>query len=727
MNKMNFAARRPNSSAPHGASVATSVIGRAAQRQQAHQHPYVAHPPPPRTMHENLFSDTYGQLSGTSSPFKSNVSGSGSAGLVSHAYPHHLDTTRSPSEPRPPPAGRACSGTTTATTTSDAIAFQYYARQRPSRHERQGVGRDATPGASAERATTPVRPTQPDVSDGRGVSAPTTPGNRRNPAAVVESNRKKLPTRAAPSRQLPRREAKGTGTAAAARSRSTTPPAQPASAPAARQPATPPRAAAKEVSAASRPFPTHPHTSAEASGEAAVVQALSEQPSSLAQEVLMAAARRYESHRLLHFYGGVYAAAGVTQSAAPSPAVSSSASPPPTPDGGGDNDAANGRAVLLKALRRLKELMDGEGAAPAETERGRRRSRARVRAASDTTAADAASTEKPGNAMKRQGGSPDQRRKPSNAGSGRADAGAARAASANGRAPRQLRGRVMASRVGVTTRNGNAASRIGSATPSAAAPAAHSTRPVHDFMKTIKPPHRHGLGGALPPTSTPSSPRSVAEEAPSSLTTAAAALSRVGDSFDHSPQQPTRESRYESGAPSPDAAAGHHDHHHLHHSPTAPQTTSQEPVRRVLPLSEVLNDALGDGASLADLSPGAAAARRVYWEQHHTLPQRSGSGDPQNSFQFNFVADGAESTAVPRYPDSVSVDHVPRDAAAPQQGALDDVSLDDSVLRSDVHSFPSAPVSGQDIAQPAGVTESASLNAIPVPPANDRAAAQLRP
>jgi hypothetical protein len=723
---MNQVSQRPASSVPAGASIGASPSAHNTQQR------YAEHPPPPRTSHEGLFAETYGQPAETTFPVVV-----GAANANHRRQRHHHDTARGPTHSCQPMSSHRdvvarTSGTRAGSTQShrsvDAIAFQYYGRRRHQQPQQQQRNYEQNtqldhPATSVKRQTVQMC----DVSNGRGGSAPTTPGSRRQ-ATPTNDRRNETPTCAQQQKRKPH-DRLGTASGVAQRFRPVTTPPLPSTRRRTPTPVTdeveetstslvsstaPQRVAVREVvevagAAFSCLWPS-PLTAPEQEKCDDLVQTLTQLPGSLAEEMLIAAARQYESHRLLHYYGGVYADKMAQYEAAEEAATPALAPPPPPAPSSSYNvqlDGRDGRSALLEALQRCMNALHHVDFTSQAGGFTRRRLQARERTEGSATAA---TTSKPaaGKAEPIRQSSQGRRSDTQGVASGVSSHQGQWSTSSGAKAPRQLRSRVMASRVSTTSRSRSCASRRGTPNATAATTTRRSPGQTNDFMQTIKPPHRHGLGGALPPTFTTSSPRKpIAEEG--TAASEAKSAQNGGSGFGSSPQIPSKAHKACAYA-EPHGTADDQVLSPLH--PTTP--TSKE---RVLPLSTDFVDALPTayaGSVGTKLSPGAAAARRVYWEQQQQaqqcrLPQRFDSGEPLNSTQFEFLAgDRVSVNVVSRYPESASTDNIARRDAPPQRPEFESVSLDDSVLRSDVHSFQSAPVASQDIAASPPVTPAAT-------------------
>ncbi|KPI85106.1 hypothetical protein ABL78_5831 [Leptomonas seymouri] len=645
---MNRVRRRPNSSIPLGASNAAPSEHGPQQRR------YTASPSPYRTPLEVCFSDTYGRPVVKPASFRRGIGGSDGAvydeGRNANRH-HHLDITRSPSQSRQaPPLHRDIeantredgASTNRSNDNTDAIVFQYYSRRMQQRREHQ-----------QELRTRPDNSATPVKQQCRRGANRTEPVERQSPSSAPPPLARRVADAAAQDALLwlmpsiPLRDAAALGAMKA------TPFFSPCSA---------------QSAALQR------------------VQSPTRLPSTFEQRVLAAAAHQHESHRLLHYYGGIYAVKSSNHEVAseeeePSALFSSLLTSPVCVAGTTDS-----RSALLEALQRQMDLLrcaDMASRAPTSTtsEGGAsRRSLARGKAEGSTSPGRTADAD----AAALAGAPPMQRPHEQHtsvegAVKSPGDARRPRKASAGGRAPGQLRSRVMASRASAASRDRSNVSSDGAS----GAAARRSPNVVSEFLRTIKPPHRHGLGRVSPPIST-TSPQSTSPMIEAAHVVGA--LWRDGNR-ERSPLLPEKERR--SSAP-----AQPHDRPREESHPS-PRATSQRSACRGPPLSDVFEDVLPgilSDFSGAKLSPGAAAARRVYWERHQSQQQqrRSDSGEPQRFPQFKMlVGDGL--AAAPRYPESISTENVTRNTPLPQHHGFGTTSLDDSVLRSDGQNFTTAP------------------------------------
>ncbi|KPA85184.1 hypothetical protein ABB37_01551 [Leptomonas pyrrhocoris] len=691
---MNSMKRRPSSSTPQGATNGTPS-GRG--------------PPPPlplRTPHERLFHDTYGRSASVAAPFNGGGGGSDDAvfrGEKSGGRSYHQDITRSSSQSRQPPLSNGDAAANAAKdgavpsrrrNSADAIAFQYYAHHHQQRRQRLQESTN-----QPDTSATPVKlqapqPQRQDFPNGRGVSTPTTAETRGPP---TPSNERSVPPQRVSRQPQHQRGVSSAMTATQRAASATQAPLTPTMTGTPIQntstslgPSPPPREVAAETAelmeGASAPRAWAAQLTASQQEHCSnLMQTLTRLPFALAREMLAAAARQYESHRLLHYYGGVCAPSDLRgEGVKGEEEVLSTASSPSPAAQERQESTRGGRATLLETLQRQVDRqqrtdfssetpsakMGESGARYPSQSRGQAQGSTSPARASDTAAAAPGPT---GTTSKQRAhelqGNLEGARKSTG------DVRRPRNASAGGRAPRQLRSRVMASRVSAARCGCNNASRDGSS----AAAVRRSPHPVPEFLRTIKPPHRHGLGGAPPPVFSPSTPHTPA---------ATEAALEKGTAFKSSPLSPMKESR---SSPQMLQRGRNRDGSHA----SSPYVTSQEPVHRVVPVPALSEDAfraMGLDTPGVELSPGAAAARRVYWEQQQQQQQqRSQSGDPHNFSNFNLHA-GDGHVVAPRYPESVSTDNVTRYAPLHQHRELESVSLDDSVLRSDAHFLPSAAV-----------------------------------
>lgn len=619
------------------------------------------HPQQPNTApHVGLFDDTNGRFVGLSTPPRGNKSDSGDAqhnGGVHSSVRRHHDTTQSPSQSRQ--------------------------RLSPSREFDPGVERT---GAAAKRRF-------------------------RSADAIAFQYYARYQRQRRPGRRSVENEV--------ARSRSATPP-PPMTKPSAEAAvndtsvsvttSTPRREAA--TAAPSRPWLSQ-LTSSQLEQRNDLVETLTQLPSTSVQEVLVAAARQSESRRLLHYYGGVYAVESSQHSATETGAAvatGAASSPPPGPEKVSMKD---GRTALLEALQhQMDRLRNADRAAEASSFKavglssGSRQVQACVNAegsATPFTSANIASRASTASQKHAQ----EHRRAGDKLANATGSAQTQRNASSGARAPWRLRSRVMANRAAAAIRQRSNAPRDSSVTSDAR----RARRPVHDFMRTIKLPYRHDLNGAPPSTSTPSSPRTSA--ARDSMRGPMADVEENENSLATSQHGPSRDARRPTQLPTRESSRSR--------THSSPHTTSQEPVRRVLHLSDVFDGefpAVGPGTSGTGLSPGAAAARRVYWEQQQRRQQQQkqhGSTETEThnySAQFEFDADEAVSGAASRYPESTSIDVAARNALPPYRNEFESVSTDDSVLRSDACMFQEALTASQEeiVAAKEDATESSALS-----------------
>ncbi|KAK7198004.1 hypothetical protein NESM_000755600 [Novymonas esmeraldas] len=417
-----------------------------------------------------------------------------------------------------------------------------------------------------------------------------------------------------------------------------------------------------------------------------LVQLLAQLSATQAHRVLLAATRQYEAQRLLQFYGGVYATSAAERHNGRGEQRSPSTPTAATTQTGQRRDDA--RSALLAALdSRLRDMERADLAAQALSQSsvaaGRRQSRRtnsraertgdvqrRVRCSSQgggptTGPAEPAPrrrTQKPVHPPAPPCGALPQHPAPPASRSSGTDGEA--------RAPRELRSRVFASRAAKQPRADDAryskasgaAQRAPSpvrATTRAASPPPSPPAPQAMFMQTVKPPHLHGLAAALhfPP---------VAAAAPA----------------------PT--------PPTPPA---------LPPQATAPGSEGRSGVPPALWPAHLVAGAGGlvvgaAPAAGATLSPGAAAARRAYLEQQqqrehqHRLEEeqpsaisRATTAQDEEGEASEILSDFVRASRAThdededvarRYPTSTSTDPLPPPSGRPA------ASLEDSVRRSEL-------------------------------------------
>lgn len=447
----------------------------------------------------------------------------------------------------------------------------------------------------------------------------------------------------------------------------------------------------------------------------AMVRLLAQLPAAQAHRVLLAAIRQYEAQRLLQYYGGVHALPGTDSSPRVmprTPSISSLASSPVKVPSARRHD--DGRSALFEALRaRLDDMQRADLAAQAlapfaaasshwQRWGGSRADRpasgqshvSRFIRASPPTISPPTAARRP---------YPVRRQTPQDS------AVRQRPDSVDARAPRQLRSRVLASRVAKPrTRNPEQGCRRGkngaALRDASASSQSHSTplqQQQHDFMKTIKPPHRHGLAGAvLVEPGAPAEAAPVAHDRDSGGRVGmppGAQVTAVSGCF--------KEAR-EQGLYKPASTAKRND------------GSLPPPLLAFTVADEDMPDAsvgwpLAEGTAL---SPGAAAARRAYLEQQQkeqeqrqrssSLSRPSGGADDGEQSEpllervrRSHVTHN-DSDAACRYPGSSPEDCFGSNSGKRGAASPGSVSLEDSVQRSEglrgssVPSVISAPLTG---------------------------------
>lgn len=682
---MKLGKRRPHSSAPSG-NVAASTSEKAQAKRYTKQSA-LHHAP-----QQEPSSKAYGQRALSAAP-RRDATGSDDVDNANvdegaNTRRRHRSVSRSPSEPQHttlPSRSVATNvrdpGSASATrfrSGADAIAFQYYACQQRARRQLQQEH------TSVHDTTSSTVLPQQRPSSGRGISKPTTPSSRGQRTPFMRSPQQH-------PQQL--REVCGAKCSAQRERRATPPPlythkytgAAIQDTSASLVPSTPPSrddiGEGEADGSASAWQRSARLTSARQRQSHVQARVSTSTSSSGAQDALTAAACHYESNSLLQHYGGVYAAAAHLTGAAASSLTSLL---PPTSrmqkEGLNERD---GRALLVEALQTLLNTM--RRAAFTAEPSGAAASKNQGRCWVQTPVGGVRSTLHKDTSVLRGSENDsvsaiDGARRP-------------RETSAGGRAPRQLRSRVVASREDTAHRS---RSRTSGRNKSPATATPRLPHPVPDFMATIKPPHRHGLGGALPPTFAPSSPLSLhnLHEVTSENFSGDPETKQSGKSreLDASPNLPARGRVLSSTFWPGDAVESQL-------APSSHPVSREVPVRRVLPLSGGLDAAppfTGAGALGSELSPGAAAARRVYWEQQQQQQQQS-EGNQLHFFSNSQTLLDEAAVAVPRYLESMSTENIVRPASFKARHEYESFSLDDSVLRSDVHSFPSAPAGPHEI------------------------------
>ncbi|GET90158.1 hypothetical protein, conserved [Leishmania tarentolae] len=607
--------RRPHSSAPGEANCADVPVL-----------PNARHAPSRRTTlacsslsayfptQASLFRDSYG-LPVTCAP-ASNGRSYQPPQRRQHAYanggsrdvgPRYHDVTCNPGARRPPPPPRRAvtagaspgqSRTTNGNGTADAVVFQYYSQQR----QRRGQRRSESSLHEFEAAATPVHRESCTLSGG-GSSKPGTPAG-----GGVEAS-----SPPPPSHCTSRPPAHDRDAAIHTRLRR-----QPSASPSCMEqesaihdtstwliPLMPP---VDEGSCWPMQLSPSQHQQCEA-----MVRLLAQLPPAQAYRVLLAVIHQYEAQRLLQYYGGVHVLprTGRSQRAmSPTPSTSSLTSSPKIPSARQHDD---GRPALLEALRaRLDDMQRADRAAqvlspftePSGHWQRRRGSRTHTPASGQsranhfikahpptmppTTAARrpylACRQTLPDSAIEESPGSGDCR------------------------APRQLRSRVLASRVAKprtrSTEQGGRKDKNSAAVRDAPASSKNCSTPPplkqHDFMKTIKPPHRHGLAAALL-----TEPGASAEP----LLTA-----HNHDSSGCTTMPPDAQITEAAGC---GRAAGERDLHTPASTAELKGGSLPPPLLAFTVAGTEVSDVSVDWpfAKGTVLSPGAAAARRVYLEQ----------------------------------------------------------------------------------------------------------------
>ncbi|XQJ28475.1 hypothetical protein NXY56_004499 [Leishmania guyanensis] len=711
MSRASSVQRRPHSSAPGevssaGAPVRSNARYEPARRRASAYSSWAAYFP----TQASLFRDSYGfSLACTAvsrgrhyppshGGLHANASGGG-RGVGSH----HHDVTRSPGVGRPPPPPRRAvtagapavrSPAGNGSGAADAIAFQYYSQQR----QRRGHLRSASSLHEFETTATPVR-WQPFTPSGGGLSAPARPagGSAGASSPLLVSHFPSCPPlhicdedlrarlyhhpSALPSPTEHKNAIRDTSTSLA----SLTPSMEGGS------------------------WPVQLSLSQYQQYEG-LVRLLAQLPAAQAHRVLLAAIHQYEAQRLLQYYGGLHAlseAEGAPCTEPRSAAASSLASPSGKMPSGRRQD--DGRSALFEALQtRLHDMQRADLAAQALspfTVAARHRQRRggsgtggpaseqlhvnHFITASPPTVPPTTAARRP--QLARHHTPQDSPRSQRSAASEQCSGSGAACA------PRQLRSRVLASRVAKPrTRRAEQEGRRNrsGAVPCDApgSPQCHSTpTPQQDFMQTIKPPHRHGLAGALQmaswaaaealPAAHDHDSRERGATSPATQRVAVAGLVKAAGEED--PHRPVLTEERSDGMLSPPALAF--------------TTTS---ITGKAELNANIDWPLTAGATL---SPGAAAARRVYWEQQQREMQQqqrpssrsrvSGEGDggevAEGSELLSDIARRShvthdESDAVCRYPGSSPIDRYGTISGKPGALSPGSISLEDSVQRSEV-------------------------------------------
>ncbi|KAG5474817.1 hypothetical protein LSCM4_03994 [Leishmania orientalis] len=654
MHRASSSKRRPNLSAPGEVSStgihALSDARRAARRLNVPVYSSRAAYFPTQA---SLFRDSYGLPVGcapgsirrhypsSNGRLHANANG-GSRNVISR----HHDVERSPSTRRPPPPSRraatagAYAGPSPAANGSgaaDAIVFQYYSQQQQSRAR----VRAASSPHESESTATPVR-RQPFTVSGGSLSAPATPSGGTTAALSTPL----------PSRSSCRLTARGRGGDAHSRlhRHSSASPSPTEHESVIRDTSTSLVPATPSVEEGRWPEQLTPsqHQQCEE-----LVRLLAQLPAAQAHRVLLATIRQYEAQRLLQFYGGVHASPGsdIAPRAMPrSPSTSSLTSSSGKVLSGGRQDDA--RSALFEALRaHLHDMQRADLAAqalsPFTAAANHRQRRACTRAdgpaneeshVNYSVAAHSPTPPPPKAARRpqlaRRQTPQDSARKP------RAAENAQSSGIGDGRAPRHLRSRVLASRVAKprirSSKQGDAGSGNGAALcdPSASTQNNSTPPPPHDFMQTIKPPHRHGLAGAL-------MLRSCAAGV-------AVPVARAHDAREHAT---TPLSARQAAVAGLGKAAGEADLHR-------PVSTAERGALSSSPPSLGLATIAGEAAPDAGttLSPGAAAARRAYWERQQKEQEQQRPPFPSRLCRNEDGGQGEE-----REPDLVRCSHTAHD------------------------------------------------------------------
>lgn len=655
----------------------------------------------------NLFRDSYGAASGlTVSPHRADPPRPSAGAVVGDA------SRRAASRHRPPvaaptadgPRRTPCDGTAG---TADAIVFQYHARRQQQQRQQRGVKEGRS--SSAAPAHVPPQSSSSSALNGAGngrsgVITPTTTTTAtaaHGLFAPISSSSSRPPThdRGAGS--------SGSGSSANAagphRSTSSPPPCgvmgsicdtSASLVPATSLPPTDERHRTRHhnytgggngsSNAASWPVQLSPaqHQQCEE-----LVGLLSQLPAAQAHQVLLAATRQYEAQRLMRHYGGLHALPtapeedqeqqeAATESAkrdtaARTPSASSlvslssthaaAASPLPRPPRE-EGSQSDGRAALLRVLRaRLDDMERADVAARA------------LATCAMSPPAHQRQCSAAGNGVC---ATPHQRQPPQ-----RSPSQATRPPARSGRAPRQLRGRIMESRTSKSrTPSGTQNSRaVRNGSSPATAPASSAYRhappppPTPDFMQTVKPPQRHGLTGALRvhhrPTVAPASSShgdEISDDASSADARCIIAmeLSTSVNAEEEEHQQLQGRFQADTRAPPPVVSVAPSASAHV----PLPDPPQPAPPPK-LGLVAVWPPAFG-----STLSPGAAAARRAYWEQQqrdllhqqlHTPPPHTAAAPPH---RIKEVSDIDVDTDEDTTDDSTGMSNFLRGSTAAAQG-----------------------------------------------------------
>ncbi|KAG5475158.1 hypothetical protein CUR178_04609 [Leishmania enriettii] len=650
--------RRPNSSAPgevSGTGIdALSNARRAARRLNVPVYSSRAAYFPTQA---SLFRDSYGLPVGcalgsigrhypsSNGRLHANANG-GSRNVISR----HHDVERSPSTRRPPPPSRraatagAYAGPSPAADGSgaaDAIAFQYYSQQHQSRGR---VGAASSPHES-ESTATPVR-RQPFTVSGGNLSAPATPSG--GTAAALSTP--------LPSRSSCRLTARGRGGDAHFRlhRHSSASPSPTEHESVIRDTSTSLVPVTPSAEEGRWPDQLTPSQHQQCEG---LVRLLAQLPAAQAHRVLLATIRQYEAQRLLQFYGGVHALpeTDIAPRAMPrSPSTSSLTSSSGKVLSGRRQD--DGRSALFEALRaHLHDMQRADLAAqalsPFTAAANHRQRGARTRAdglaneESHVNHSMAAHSPTPPSSKAARRPQPARRQTPQDSARKlRAAENGQSSGIGDARAPRHLRSRVLASRVAKpcirSTKQGDAGGGNGAALcdPSAATRNNSTPPPPHNFMQTIKPPHRHGLAGAL------------------MLRSCAAGVAvPVACAHDAREHATTPLGARQAAVAGLGKAAGEADLHRPVSTAERGALSSSPPALGLATIAgEAAPDTGGDWplAAGTTLSPGAAAARRAYWERQQKEQEQQRPPFPSRLCRSEDGGQGEE-----REPDLVRCSH----------------------------------------------------------------------
>ncbi|KAG5474479.1 hypothetical protein LSCM1_03264 [Leishmania martiniquensis] len=624
--------RRPHSSAPGEVSSSGTYALSNAPRSSGHLR--VSLCPSPRAAYfptpASLFRDSYGLPAsgavasvGRHYEFSNGRLHANASDGCRHVSSRHHDVAQSPSTQRPPPPPRraATAGASTrpspaanGSSAADAVVYQYYS-QRQRRRAQHGA---ASSSQDSEPLATPVR-RQPFKASSGGLSAPATPIGGATAALYSP-----LPSHS--SCRLTARGRCGDIHSRLHHHSSELPsPTDHESVIHDTSTSLVPVTPSEDEGRWPEQLTPSQHQQCEG-----LVRLLAQLPAAQAHRVLLATIRQYEAHRLLQHYGGVHALPGadLTPRAMPrSPSTSSqTSSSGKLPSGRRQGD---GRSALFEALRaHLHDMQRADLAAQALspfTAAARHRQR-RAGSRADGLACEESHinysiaahppARPPPTAARRPQlarqqllqDSAQQLRDAENVPRSGTGAG-------NARAPRHLRSRVLASRVARprirSTQQGVGKSGNGSAPchPSSSMQTKCSPRPPLDFMQTIKPPHRHGLAGALLLSSGPAAEAVTAAHVHNSSERATAPLDAQNITV-----AGLGKGVREAGLHRPASTA---ERSTLPSSPSALAATAIG--------GEAAPDSSGDWPlpTGATLSPGAAAARRAYWERQQKEQQPS--------------------------------------------------------------------------------------------------------